>query len=78
MYPDYYLVQEVDMAIQLIAHTHSRYQVADFSVSIDKDPIRILIPAPSEAGGLSSCLKPFNNKVIGFNLNDAVKYKRLW
>ena len=46
--------------------SHPRYQVVDFTVSIDADPKGILVPAPTKQSSLLAFFSPFHFYVIHF------------
>ena len=55
--------QEVDVVIRRLSHNYARYQVADFAVHIDKDPILLLVPSSAADDGNFTILSPFHNTV---------------
>ena len=72
---NYCLIQEVDIIIQLMSHSHSRYQVAEYSVPIEKDPINILTLAPKKHEEFFNCTRPFQNWVMTFHNNASIPLK---
>ena len=65
----------MDIIVHLMSPSHSRFQVAAFSVPIDKDPVTILTPAPEKQEELFTCMRPFQKKVMAFHSNASIQLK---